>query len=426
MSLEAPKFVPEDILIFIFLRLQIKSLGVCRCVCKTWHHTIGTSSFVKTHLTLQKTSSEANNCILFQLDRLCTLLTTSQSIFDGTLTHSKFYNTFRILNRYNDSSFVGGPRIHGICNGLLCLSAYHYKIGDPIYLWNPTCRKIKKLPKIDKCIKDDIGFTCKACVTFGYYDDDCTVIVIAPIGNAYIVCLYTLTTNSWTFVRTNSWNTIQTQVHYRIYKNSLDEYCRVKETKFVDGTVYMIESDHVTCFDLSSETIRVIPFPIEISRYIGYKFIDERYRQRNIISLPREFSDNNGFTSEAYGETIAIFGYGDLMSPYMTMWILRDKSSFTPVWVVKKDELVSSNYHPLGFLKNGQYLISLTGCRSHLFSCNLSNPKLSEPLSVCGSPFIVKGRIHSRYVESLLLLDEDNLDPIDLYSINGDRVCPES
>lgn len=44
------------------------------------------------------------------------------------------------------------------------------------------------------------------------------------------------------------------------------------------------------------------------------------------------------------------------MSRYLTMWILRDESSFTPVWIGKKEQR-SHYYRPIGFLTNGRYLI---------------------------------------------------------------------
>lgn len=412
---EPPKYVPEDIFIVIFHRLPIRSLGVCRCVCKTWHHIIATPYFVKTHLAHQ------NKCILYRTERLCTLLDGSQSIFDATLNHSKFYCPRLILDNYEGTYFTKRSRTHGICNGLLCLSAYKYDIGDHIYLWNPTCRKIKKLPELDKCIKDEIGFTWKACLSFGYYDEDCKVIVIAPVGKVYIVCVYSLSTNSWNFIRTDSWNTIQTEVPYDTFVNKRGKYSRVKETKFVAGTVYMIESDHVRCFDLSTEIIRLISFPIEFRPYFGNGYYDfsNEFRNATVYSLAGEFDDyREGFTCEAYGETIAIFGFGYYWSPSLTMWILRDKSSFTPVWVASKEQAGWNFCHPVGFLKNGRYLIRPDRGKRKFFSCNLGNPKLCEALSVRGSPYI-KGRIHSNHVESLLLLDEDNLDPIDFYNIDG-------
>ncbi|KAL8089583.1 hypothetical protein AgCh_039162 [Apium graveolens] len=173
---------------------------------------------------------------------------------------------------------------------------------------------------------------------------------------------------------------------------------------------------------MRTQTIRVISFPNKF--YLYNNHVTERSGKRTIVSLPGEFSDDNGFTCEAYGETIAIFGYGYLSSS-LTMWILTDKTLFTEVWEVNKEHHYGSYYRPLGFLKNGQYLISLTGIfmrSSKIFSCKLNNPKVRESTVVRGSINIVKGRINSGFVESLLLLDEDSLDSMDFFTIDGDRV----
>lgn len=120
-------------------------------------------------------------------------------------------------------------------------------------------------------------------MSFGYYNEDCKVIVIAPVRDAYIVCVYGLSTNSWKIIRTNIWNTIQTEVDYEIYVNDKGKYCRVKETKFLDGTVYVIEYDYVRCFDLSSEIIRVVSFLKEF-RHLVYYYDTNRYKKKEVYT----------------------------------------------------------------------------------------------------------------------------------------------
>ncbi|KAL8130843.1 hypothetical protein AgCh_006959 [Apium graveolens] len=137
---------------------------------------------------------------------------------------------------------------------------------------------------------------------FGYYDDDFKVIAIAPLANAYFVSVYSLNTDSWNMI----------QRRFNVDVGVKDEYyyrCNhVYQTKFVDGKVYLIGSEDVICFDLSNETIRVIPYPKELGPRVG-----------------------NRITTETYGDSIAIFKF-KRQSQSLTMWILNEKSSFVPVW----------------------------------------------------------------------------------------------
>ncbi|XP_074369767.1 putative F-box protein At3g49520 [Apium graveolens] len=442
MALDPPKYLPEDILRPIFSKLPVKSLNRCRCVCKTWYriiglpnnilinilrrlplqyavrcrcvcktwyHIIGTTSFAKTHLSYQKTAATSNKFMLYEQGNLCTLLAHSHSIYDGSLKHSKLMHLKQvhvkdIVRRCTGDVYMSfrRPKIRGICNGLLCLSDSDYDIGDTIYLWNPTCRKIKKLPRPDNnsIIKDALRYSRTTSLSFGYYDDDFKVIAIAIRAHAYFVLVYSLNTNSW--------NTIPHKFYDDVYfEGRFYRYTRVNDTKFVDDTVYIIESDQVRCFDLSNETIcTIIPFPKELGPCVHDKYTTD-------------------FTTEIYGDSIAIFIF-ELQSRSLTMWILKDKSSFVRAWEKRLDNIKNSSYSLVGLLNNGKYLVNWEkeGPKK-CYLCDIDSPRVREVTFMRGSPYIYDSHIHPNYVESLFLLNEDHLDPVILYDINGNSL-PES
>ncbi|XP_074369768.1 uncharacterized protein LOC141711266 [Apium graveolens] len=305
-----------------------------------------------------------------------------------------------ILRRYEDTNSSTRPRIYGICNGLLCLSNRDYEIGHNIYLWNPTCRKIKKLPQTDNnaIIKDAARYDPVTSLSFGYYDGDFKVIAIAIRANAYFAFVYSLNINSWNVIQHHNDFYIRDHQYYR---------CNcVHGTRFVDGTVYIIESDHVRCFDLSNETIQLIRFPKELG-----PCVHDRY--------------TTNFNIEIYGDSIAIFKF-KRQSQSLTMWILKEKSSFVPVWEKRLDNIESYRYYLVGLLNNGKYLVNWKqeGPKK-CYLCDLDSPRVREVTFMRGSPYIYDSHIHPNYVESLLLLNEDHLDPIVLYDINGNSL-PES
>ena len=75
--------------------------------------------------------------------------------------------------------------------------------GQNIYLWNPICRKFKRLPQLGPSMENDSSFRLNAGVSFGYDGDDYKVIVIAQVDESYVVSVYSLTTNSWKYINTN-------------------------------------------------------------------------------------------------------------------------------------------------------------------------------------------------------------------------------
>ncbi|XP_026397092.1 putative F-box protein At3g16210 [Papaver somniferum] len=139
--------LPEGILENIFLRLKVKNLLRCRCVCKAWRDLICSPSFIYKHLNVN--------------------------------------NTIRILVS---------------CNGLLCIYSSNTPddVSFVITIWNPSSNEYKQLPRPSK----------KACYDIDYYgfgydykNDDYKVVRIVDYfletGAKSDVEVYTLRSDSW-------------------------------------------------------------------------------------------------------------------------------------------------------------------------------------------------------------------------------------
>lgn len=155
--------LPDDIIFDLLSGLPVKTLLRFRSVCKSWLSLISSPDFIKTHLSI--------------------------STKDPHFTHHhlayKSGSTIRSCSLYSLLNHpVTGPiqldcpysymRLRGYCNGLVCLSS-----NNPyyVYLWNPSTRKLWRLPKLDTMTVTDN----QICYGF-YYDernDDFKVYVVA-------------------------------------------------------------------------------------------------------------------------------------------------------------------------------------------------------------------------------------------------------
>ncbi|XP_074379035.1 putative F-box protein At3g25460 [Apium graveolens] len=401
-------YLPTNLLIDIFCKLGVESLVRCTCVCKTWHHVIKTTSFASIHLNYQKTSSNTNNRYLLHQDYgSCTLLTGFEPLLDAN-RHSKLYYSPELFE--TDLNIRDGCqlRVHGMCDGLLCISmdgisdnvfftAFNseYRVGDNLYLWNPICRKAKKLPEL-LISKKYNGFSRKGGVSFGCYDHDYKVIVISTFDSIYDVSIYSLSINFWNIIHTNC--------YYE--DDDIVDFCTVPEpTKLVDGTSYMITDTYryapssiiipplVVCFDLRNETINQVRCPEEFYEY------------------------RSKFVMEAYGETIAVLGCDDYPPGYLHMWILfRDKFS-SKQYLEKKlaIQLQEVGFSvPVGFLNHNKYYmvrtIKFLEAREQLtyfFLYDLESLEVTKYKSLEDYP-CHSCVMNSDCVESLFLLNEDS------------------
>ncbi|XP_017239962.1 uncharacterized protein LOC108212758 [Daucus carota subsp. sativus] len=223
-------------------------------------------------------------------------------------------------------------------DGLFCISfssrefeySEHdcYRIGDNLYLWNPICRKSKRLPGLELSTSG-VSFGQYGGVSFGYYGGDYKVIVISSCtGCKYFVSIYSLSSHCWNVIRTNC------------YYQEVSDFTIHHPTRFVYGTAYMITAMRRTAFSY-------------LPLMVWFDLRDETIQQ---LKCPEEFVHYGScYTIEAYGESIAVFGCGirEDHERYLDMWtFLRDKDSSKSSWekklVIKMKNGLYTNF-PLGF-----------------------------------------------------------------------------
>ncbi|PON72139.1 F-box domain containing protein [Trema orientale] len=181
----------DDIIEEILLRLDAQSVMRCKCVCKSWLSLITHPSFKHRHLKHQVPGIVLHNvCVYtpFWIHRIG-----SESFWCHECPED-----IDDKSRVKDSWYVV---VMGSQNGVICLS---YVRNRRFYLWNPSVRKIRKLPPspppTTRCLVMHGGFGYDALT------DDFKVVYLEGyaqgiyvnyfrVGN--LVGVYSLRSDSW-------------------------------------------------------------------------------------------------------------------------------------------------------------------------------------------------------------------------------------
>nr|XP_018632882.2 F-box protein At3g07870-like [Nicotiana tomentosiformis] len=128
------EYLPQEVLIEIFLKLPTKSIIQCTSVCKSWYSLITSPNFISTYLNYQDDYLLVRHCSGEPLKEFYALFCDNEN-FDQ---YAQFDFPFECETHFN---------IVGSCNGLLCLSDDLWGYRDRYYIWNPSIRKSVKLPE---------------------------------------------------------------------------------------------------------------------------------------------------------------------------------------------------------------------------------------------------------------------------------------
>lgn len=134
--------VPEELLNQILLKLEAKDLLRFKSVCKLWYSLISSPSFITEHMEANKN----NTCLIAMLKDGANIEDCILSILShetlGVLETHKVLSTTKIKD----------IKIVGCCNGVVCV---HSPLNDTVFLWNPTTRDTKIVPKANFCDETD-------------------------------------------------------------------------------------------------------------------------------------------------------------------------------------------------------------------------------------------------------------------------------
>lgn len=223
------KNLSSDLVLEILLRLPVKSLNQCCCVCKSWKTLIRSDSFIKLHL---KQSLQ------------CSLVNFNKVIISAEAEFRK--------NRMWDISLLPFYFFGGCCNGLLCYYSKS-KISNSVmvHLWNPATKCFRSLPQ---------GFynyaqNKKILVFFSYdsMNDDYLVVKLFFWRNQNFINfngeVYSLKTNFWKAINLSSWS-IRVWIGSNIVLHDGALHCITASfptAKIVLGTFNIAEETYVEC-----------------------------------------------------------------------------------------------------------------------------------------------------------------------------------
>ncbi|KAL0318919.1 UNVERIFIED_CONTAM: F-box protein DOR [Sesamum angustifolium] len=160
--------LPQEILIEIFSRLPLISVGKCRCLTKLWRQQLSTPHFIKSHLTHQNHHSHQENLIL-------------NTPFDTIYSRSSIKGD-TIWKKLPARGLCGWTDIVGSCDGLVFMVLEELEEFEK-FLANPVTLQLVKVPESPLALKRKEsfsmdGFGYDSCsddykvVTLSYYDTD--------------------------------------------------------------------------------------------------------------------------------------------------------------------------------------------------------------------------------------------------------------
>lgn len=186
-----------EILTCIFTCLHAKSLGMCKCVSKSWNSLISHPHFIKAHLTktsitkLLLLSAEPENSRYPESKRSLYSVHFQDNHNEGVALRLKF-NLFTYCDNKNKNMW---SRVWGSCDGLILAEDYR----KCMFLLNPTTLEFNMLPLLPCRYRSNKS----TCNLFGFgYDSSCDDYAVVAIVYKYkendaFVYVYTLKTKQW-------------------------------------------------------------------------------------------------------------------------------------------------------------------------------------------------------------------------------------
>lgn len=172
--------LPNDIIQDVLLRLDVKSLRICECVCKSWKTLIRQPSFINNHLKRQSSSV---------------------IIYSTPSSYRRLSESFDEIEIYDRERFPTAASLvlEGGDKGVLCLSQQK---ENKIYLWNPATNEFKTLPLPPPCSWQD------PFVRFGFgYDPSANEFkVVRVCSRKFLKWFHEISVYGW---RSNSWKRME-------------------------------------------------------------------------------------------------------------------------------------------------------------------------------------------------------------------------
>ncbi|KAL4589349.1 hypothetical protein LXL04_002255 [Taraxacum kok-saghyz] len=150
------KYLPNEILTNIFVRLLAKQLAQMRSVSKSWNALLSHSSFIKSHIH-HSTHNKDQVLLVFYSTSSSSSDYKQFTALPCRSPHLELTNFIKLP--VNPQSRFNGIRIIGSVNGLICSS---YGPNSVIHIWNPSLSSVLTLPPYstpsDGCLQTHFRF----------------------------------------------------------------------------------------------------------------------------------------------------------------------------------------------------------------------------------------------------------------------------
>ncbi|XP_058739956.1 F-box protein CPR1-like [Vicia villosa] len=198
--------LPEELIIEILLRLTVKNVLRCKCVCKSWFSLISNPNFATSHSQLAASPTDKLVCLRNNSETLLSI------DFNASLNNDSSYaslsHEFLPPRSYSE--------IGGSCRGFIFLLSY----PDFFYLWNPSTGVHKNIPPSPNSITIVSGSYLETFL-YGLAYDHSTDDYLVVLGSCdcrhldyRIPCsisfeIFSLRDNNWKYIEVDSHLIIQ-------------------------------------------------------------------------------------------------------------------------------------------------------------------------------------------------------------------------
>jgi len=251
--------LPLDLISEILCRLPVKLLLQFRCVCKSWNSLLTDPIFAGKHLRLS-TKLLVHTSAHSYLSHLSYMYVLKFYPLDSVFTNVT-------TNHITELEFPSDHYVYfaGSFNGIICL-AIDYGGFVTVRLWNPSIRKFKELPSLEK---QQNPYQVLMMYGFGY----------DAVSNDYKVVVVLKHTDNFVDSHELKVHTLGTNVWKSIQKFPFDYAARQPSGNFMHGTINWLVSYEnknprfIVSLDLENESCKEIFLPAYYGVVDAYNYL---------------------------------------------------------------------------------------------------------------------------------------------------------
>ncbi|KAK4395552.1 F-box/kelch-repeat protein [Sesamum angolense] len=255
--------LPQEILIEIFSRLPVESVGKCRCLAKLWREQLSTPHFVKSHLTHQTHRTHQESLIL------------NNTPYDTIYSRSslKGDTVWKILPCLDPGEWT---YIVGSCDGLVLMIREEFEN----FLVNPVTLQLVRVPESPLALKRPESFSMDG---FGYdrSSDDYKVVTLSYYDTDRVetfVDVFSVKRGVWRRVGSSPYDHAipERSTIYVFHKYALSS------AAFVNGALHWLARSRklgstsvIVAFNLANEVFDEIPAPsgVDVQNFVFNKLV---------------------------------------------------------------------------------------------------------------------------------------------------------